>query len=100
MAVKCCSPEGPRELRVGDRVVRVTGLQQVLRKLYLAGWQPEQAGLAEQLVSGLRAAGNFIARGTEPQYARSLLRLYGEFFHERQKISPAEPVNSQQGGTK
>lgn len=80
MTSKCCSPGGPRKLRVGDGVVSVAGLDRLLQRAFDEGRQPGEEGLSARLLEGLRAAGNYIPRGAETGYAAALEAAYCEFF--------------------
>ena len=100
MSPACCSPKGLRKIKVGDTVAGVTGLDELLESAFERGWQPDQPELAEHLVAGLRAAGNYVDRGSESAYGETLLSLYREFFQERQKRSPSAISTPKQGGNK
>jgi len=93
----CCPPKGLRKIRVGNFVVGVTGLDALLEDTLGRGWRPGQEGLREALVQGLRAAGNYIASGTEGAYGEALAELYRQYFNSaRRQAPPAE--QGQQGG--
>lgn len=100
MSPACCPPKGLRKIKVVDTVAGVTGLDELLESAFEQGWQPDQAGLAEHLVAGLRAAGNYISPGWEPQYGETVLSLYREFFQKRQKESSSPTKKTEQGGKK
>lgn len=87
MSPACCPPKGLRKIKVGDTVAGVTGLDGLLESTFEQGWQPDQPGLAEHLVAGLRAAGNYVDRGSESAYGETLLSLYREFFQKKREGS-------------
>ena len=94
MTSKCCSPGGPRKLRVGDRVISVAALDQVLQSAFEEGWQPAQYDLPQRLLAGLRATGNYIAPSAEAAYASGLVAAYREFFNAHRPTT-----RGAQGGT-
>jgi small redox-active disulfide protein 2 len=93
----CCPPTGLRKIRVGNFIVGVTGLDALLEDTLGRGWRPGQEGLREALVQGLRAAGNYIASGSEGVYGEALAELYWQYFHSLRKQAPATGQR-QQGG--
>jgi small redox-active disulfide protein 2 len=98
MSPACCSPKGLRKIKVGDTVAGVTGLDELLETAFERGWQPEQPGLADHLVAGLRAAGNYVDRGSEPAYRETLLTIYRDFFEKKQKQGAPAIKESKRGG--
>jgi small redox-active disulfide protein 2 len=81
MASKCCAPGGPRRLRVGNGTVSISGLDQLLQGAFDEGWQPEREGVAQHLLAGLRAAGNYIPANVEAAYESALVAAFREFFN-------------------
>jgi len=88
MTSKCCAPGGPRKLRVGDRVISVAALDQVLQRAFEEGWQPALEGLAQHLLAGLRAAGNYIPLSAEADYSKALEAAYREFLDAHRPTTP------------
>ena len=93
MTAKCCTPGGPRAIRVGGHVVRVTGLDALLQSTLEEGWQPGSEGLTQRLLAGLREAGNYVPSGAEANYGHPLEALYREFFEQHQP-----PATGERGG--
>lgn len=83
MTAKCCEPGGPQKLRVGNSVVRVAGLDQLLDRAREQGWQAAQQDLSQHLLAGLRAAGNYIPPPVEADYAEALVAAYRQFLDAR-----------------
>jgi len=82
MGRSCCGNRGVRIIKIANSKAGLTGLDQLLEDVYREGWRPGQPGLEERLISGVRAAGNYIEPGFETVYAKSLEELYRSFLAE------------------
>ena len=56
----CCEVKDLRKIRVGDDVVGLTGVNMILRTLYVEGRSAEDADLGKTFVERLRKLGNYI----------------------------------------
>lgn len=79
MSRGCCGGRAVRLVRVGPSEVGLTGVDQVLNYLYLEGWSPGDAGLAEALVEAARQAGNYVPSRHEAAYGAALAELFRQF---------------------
>ncbi len=86
MSPACCGIRSVRIIRVGDSRAGVTGVDQLLKRVNLEGWSPEDEGLGKRLVEGLRATGNYVSPAAEAAYARSLLDLYRSYVDAARKL--------------
>ena len=80
MSPGCCAVQGLRSIKVGGQKVGVTGLDGVLERFWLEGWEPGEPGLEQALVAALREAGNYITPAEEPVYEEALGVLYNQFW--------------------
>jgi len=76
MSPACCGLRSVRIIQVSNARAGLTGLDELLKQVYLEGWRPDDENLAKRLVEGIRAAGNYVAEAAEAAYAQSLLNLY------------------------
>lgn len=74
----------------------LTGLDELFERLFGEGKTPDSTSLGDDLVHGIRAAGNYIAPKEEDAYAETLLKLFREEYESRRCTSM--PVTSNTGG--
>lgn len=73
----CCATR-PRIIKVGGLEVGLTGLDDVLRQVYLTMAEADEGSLAEALLQGVKA-NNYVTPGREEAYQQALLREYRRF---------------------
>ncbi len=79
MLTTCCGKSQLRQLHVGEGVLNLSGIQDILEHFYLEGWSPDEPTLGEALVEALREAGNHIPRGCEGESGRVLRKMFSEY---------------------
>ncbi len=97
MAPRCCTVKGIRIITVGSSKAGVIGLEQVLEETLRRGCLPDQKGLKEDLVTAVRAQGNYVAPSSEEAYGDALAAAYRDYFKQVSRNRPAHAAH-QQGG--
>lgn len=90
MSPGCCGVRGLRIIEVGGQKVGLTGLDGVLERFCLEGWEPGEPGLEKALVEAARGVGNYITPPEEPAYEQALGVLYNQFWALNPKASETE----------
>jgi NAD-dependent dihydropyrimidine dehydrogenase PreA subunit len=75
-------PSTYRQIRVGQMMTGMSGLDEVFAALHAEGFGPDETVVPELLARTRRR--NYIAPGAEPQYAEALLREFQQFCRQRE----------------
>lgn len=79
----CCGGDvRVKQIQIGNAIIGLVGLEEILEQLYTANRHPGQAA-AEELLARIKAR-NYVARGDEEDYKVALLREYAAFRAARQ----------------
>ena len=79
----CCGgDQRVKQIRIGNAIIGLVGLEEILEQLHTANRHPGHAA-ADELLSRIKA-GNYVSRGDEEDYKEALLREYAAYRAARQ----------------
>ncbi len=79
----CCGGnERVKQIRIGNAIIGLVGLEEALEQLHARNRQPGPAA-ADELLARIQAS-NYVARGDEEDYKAALLREYTAYRAARQ----------------